>query len=103
MATNPIDMSAAIPARIIELAQPGPVPGTMTMRICHVEATPHRDAWQAIIDRTLAKWDRDSSALEDDGINPPSSAAIVGARKLALYFRDAGLPAAKRIVSTGDG
>ncbi|HZZ41781.1 MAG TPA: hypothetical protein VFE58_02490 [Tepidisphaeraceae bacterium] len=65
---------------------------------------PHHYAkWQSVIDQTLVEWGRNPLALEDDGVLPPSRKAIVYANKLALTFRDKGIPGPDRVVPIGDG
>ena len=59
--------------------------------------------WQEIIDRQLVEWGRDPDALADEGIEPPSSATIRLARRVAQATRDAGAPPPSRVVIDGAG
>ena len=62
-----------------------------------------REAWENLIDGTLIEWGRDPSALEDDGVVPPSIETIKHACEIATELRRLDFPAPTRLVPTGDG
>ncbi len=62
-----------------------------------------KEAWQEVIDHRLIDWGRNPSQLDDDGIIPPSAAAIQGAIRFAEMMRDTGQPPPTRIVPSGEG
>ena len=65
-----------------------------------------REAWSAILDRTLLEWGRQAKQgglepTEDD--IPPTPDVITEAYEFAGTLRDHGLPSPKRIYMDGDG
>ena len=62
-----------------------------------------RDAWQAVIDHSLHDWEKDPSALEDEGAVAPSADVMQRACRVARQLCDAGLPPPHRVAATGDG
>jgi len=61
------------------------------------------DAWQRIIDNTLAEWERNPSEMQDAGIEPPSDETICHAIVFARQLRDQGLPAPTNVVPDPNG
>lgn len=62
-----------------------------------------RNCWQHVIDRTLIEWGRNPSAVEDEGVQPPSAESAATAIRVAESVRDDnGLPPL-RVVPSGDG
>jgi hypothetical protein len=59
--------------------------------------------WDVLIEATIARWERDPSAIEDDGVTPPTRAALSRARWHAVLLRNSGANPPSRIVPTGDG
>lgn len=62
-----------------------------------------RDKWQALIDRTLARWLEDPSVLADDGIDSPTGTIIRLALDYAENLRDSGYTPADNIVPDPNG
>ena len=62
-----------------------------------------RDEWREIIENLLMEWAQHPESLEDDGIDPPTSAAVAGARQTACLLRDQGSSPPTNVAPTGDG
>ena len=62
-----------------------------------------RQAWRQIIDEKLIEWGRDPLLLEEDDLIPPTREAIQVASWLAMWLRDQGAPAPRRVVPDRDG
>ena len=63
----------------------------------------NRQEWQTFIDGRLVEWGRDPSALEDEGLVPPSPEVINLACRTAMAFRDEGVVPPTWVVPDGNG
>ena len=61
------------------------------------------DAWQEVIDEKLIEWGRDPDQLAEDDLIPPTRESVQQATRIALAFRNRGLPPPLRVVPDGDG
>jgi hypothetical protein len=61
------------------------------------------DGWLAIVDRDLIEWGRHPESIEDDGLEPPTPAALASASRLACLLRDNGAPLPTNVAPTVDG
>lgn len=61
------------------------------------------EGWRRTINEPLIDWGRDPSQLEDDGIDPPTTAIVTLASRFAMFLRNEGLPAPDRVIPSGDG
>ena len=62
-----------------------------------------REGWRSIVDHVLIEWGRHPESIEDDGIEPPTGAAVAGASEVACRLRDEGMPLPVNVAPTGDG
>lgn len=67
------------------------------------EAQAARDGWREIIDRVLIEWGRYPESVADDGVDPPTAAAIASASQAACRLRDEGISLPTNVAPTGDG
>ena len=61
------------------------------------------DGWRKIIDRTLIEWGCHPDNIEDDGVDPPTAAAIARANLIVCELRDEGTPLPANLAPNGDG
>jgi hypothetical protein len=66
-------------------------------------ASAHRADWQHVIDQKLTVWEGDPSALEDEGVDPPSAAIIERAINFARSLQQAGYPPPTNVVPDPNG
>lgn len=62
-----------------------------------------REGWQHAIDTCLIEWGRNPSAVQDEGIQPPTANSLSRACELATAMRNAAEPRPLRVVPDGEG
>ena len=95
-----IDASATLSATPFSSLPTGVAPDSRLASRCIPAGS--REGWNQVLD-TLIEWGTNPVALEDDGLQPPTPAAIDRACKLALACRDRGLVSPQQVLPDGDG